>query len=368
MTPRIGRTVGQLAAIIDAIPTALVMVDGNLRIELLNAQAELLYGYSRGELQGATIEVLVPPRFREEYLSFGESFLQAAPTRTGSEIREFICLRKNGDEFPAKIGISSVMIDDSFFVLASINDIAERKQSEASLRQAIEALERSNMELQRFAYAASHDLQTPMRSIASFIQLLQENYSNQLDQRGRDWMRRTFESVKQLQALVRDLLEYSSVDAQARPFEAVSMRDVFDHVVDLLSASIAETHAQIESGALPVVQGNRTQLVQLLLNLLDNALKYRSAAVPEIRVTATLENDEWLFAVRDNGIGISERYQRRIFEPFQRLHEQREIPGTGIGLATCSRVVQRHGGKIWVESEPGRGSVFYFTLPQEAES
>jgi light-regulated signal transduction histidine kinase (bacteriophytochrome) len=247
-------------------------------------------------------------------------------------------------------------------------EITAQKRGEVSLRQANEALERSNIELQRFAHVASHDLQTPMRSVASFVELLQMKYAAQLDAQGQDWMRRILQSVSDLQTLVKDLLQYSRVDSQVRPFADTDMGAVFDRVVVLLDAAISESNAQITRTPLPTVRGDATQLAELLLNLMTNALKYRGREAPSVQLTAERGSNEWRFAVRDNGIGIAARHHERVFEIFQRLHNQQQYPGTGIGLAICRRVVQRHGGRIWLASEPGCGSVFYFTIPDRVES
>ena len=227
----------------------------------------------------------------------------------------------------------------------------------------VAALERSNQELQRFAYVASHDLQTPMRSIASFVQLLGSTYGDQLDDRGRDWIHRTVASVKHLQAMVRDLLDYSRIGSDHLNFESLAVRDVVDDAILLLDASIREAGAQIVVGELPRLLGDRSQLLQLFHNLIGNALKYRGTEPARIDVSAAREGADWHFAIRDNGIGIEPRHFERIFEMFQRLHDQSHYAGTGIGLAVCRRIVNGHGGRIWVESPPGGGSIFRFSLP-----
>ncbi len=246
--------------------------------------------------------------------------------------------------------------------IVTIADITERKQRADELRRTNDALARSNLDLQRFAYVASHDLQTPLRSIASFVDLLGSTYGDTLDARGRDWLARTSKSVEHLQALIGDLLEYSRVEAEPRALEKVSMRDVLDRAISLLEGAVQDAHATITADDLPEVTGDRTQLVQLLLNLVGNAIKYRSAEAPRVHVVAQDRGEEWQFEVRDNGIGIATQYQQQVFEVFKRLHNHKEYPGTGIGLAICRRVVDRHGGKIWVESRPGEGSAFFFTI------
>ena len=242
-------------------------------------------------------------------------------------------------------------------------DISAQKATEASLRQTNEALIRSNVELQRFAHVAAHDLQTPLRSIGSFAELLKTHSPDQPDARSREWLDRILNSAVQLRTLVRDLLQYSSIDSQPLHAAPVRMDQVLDRVLLLLDAEIEATQCTITRTELPMVSGEESQLTQLLLNLLANAIKYRSARLPSIHVAVERSNDDWLFSVRDNGIGIDARHFDRIFEVFERLHSAQEYPGTGIGLAICRRIVQRHGGSIWVESQLGVGSTFFFTLP-----
>jgi light-regulated signal transduction histidine kinase (bacteriophytochrome) len=239
--------------------------------------------------------------------------------------------------------------------------VNERTVELASTNQ---VLERSNIELQQFAYIASHDLQSPLRSISGFVQLLKSEYDGKLDKQADDWIRRTVQAIGQMQTMIRDVLAYSRVDSRARPFAPTPFLDVFNDAVALLEASIHDAGGQVACGELPVVMGDRSQLVQLMQNLIGNGLKYHGDKAPNVHVSAKRDGNEWTFSVRDNGIGIDPKYHERIFEIFKRLHDQTEYPGTGIGLAVCRRVVTRHGGRIWLESEAGHGSIFHFTLPE----
>jgi PAS domain S-box-containing protein len=244
-------------------------------------------------------------------------------------------------------------------------DITERKRQAEELKRT-EALERSNKELQEFARITSHDLQTPLRSISGFAQLLQSDYAGKLDDKADEWINRIVKSCEHLGAMIQDVLDYSRVDAQPRPFVVVSLRDVFRDAGGLLEAVIQRAGGEITAGELPTVRGDRMQLVQLLQNLIENGLKYRGAEAPRVHVSSQHRGDEWIITVRDNGIGIEPKHQERIFEIFKRLHSQQEYPGTGIGLAVCRRIVHRHSGKIWVESKLGQGSDFKFTIPESA--
>lgn len=228
----------------------------------------------------------------------------------------------------------------------------------------MEELERSNLELQQFAYAVSHDLQEPLRSIASFTQLLQRKHAQQFDEESALWFDSVINAAKRMKSLIEDLLRYTRLDGSVVPFEEVVMTEIVDEVRANLAGVIEETKASVRvDGELPVVVADRVQLVQLLQNLVSNSLKFRSDEHPRVRIRCCESTGEWVFCVEDNGIGIDAQYHDRIFDVFKRLHHRREHPGNGMGLAICRRIVHRHGGRIWVESSRGKGSQFFFTLP-----
>jgi light-regulated signal transduction histidine kinase (bacteriophytochrome) len=193
-------------------------------------------------------------------------------------------------------------------------------------------------------------------------------YEGKLDEQAQDWIRRTVQSIEQMQTLIRDLLSYYRVDARSRPFTPIPFVDIANDAITLLDSSIHDSGAQVTWDPLPEIMGDRSQLVQLIQNLIGNGLNYRGEQPPRIHLSAERSGGEWIFSVRDNGIGIAPEYHEQIFEIFRRLHDQKEYPGTGIGLAVCRRVVNRHGGRIWVESEPGHGSTFCFTIPERTEA
>jgi PAS domain S-box-containing protein len=247
------------------------------------------------------------------------------------------------------------------------SDITERKQAELALREAHEELKRSNAELEQFAYVASHDLQEPLRMVSSYTQLLLRRFGEKFDGDSREFMGYIVDGAARMKQLIEDLLEYSRVGTRGKEFREVPLEEALRRAVSNLRASIQETSAAVSWEALPTVVADDTQLTQLFQNLIGNALKFRSASVPRI-VVASKENErDWQFTVRDNGIGIEPQYFERIFMVFQRLHNKAEYPGTGIGLAICKKVIERHGGRIWVESRPGEGSAFHFTLPKRIE-
>jgi PAS domain S-box-containing protein len=358
------RMEARFRGMVESAPTAMLMVDHDGMIVVVNAELERLFGYGREELLHKKVEALLPKRFSASHPALRAGYVSSPRARPMGVGRDLAGLRKDGTEFPIEIGLNPIETDEGVFVLGAVVDISERTRQAEWLQQSHEALERSNIDLQRFAYIASHDLQTPMRSIASFVELLGSTYGDRLDAQGRDWLRRTTESITHLQTMVRDLLDYSRVDSGAHPFQRISFRDVVDRAILLLDASIGESGATITIGELPEVTGEIAQLVQLMLNLIGNAIKYRTREPPHVRVSAERRGDDWIFAVGDNGIGIAPKHHERIFDLFKRLHEAKEYPGNGIGLAVSRRIVSRHGGKIWVESESGKGSVFYFTVAE----
>ena len=223
-------------------------------------------------------------------------------------------------------------------------------------------LARSNAELEQFAYVASHDLQEPLRAVASCVQLLKKRYEGKLDTRAEEFITHAVEGTKRMQSLITDLLAYSRVGTHAHPFERVECEAVLEEALANLTMAIEESGAVVAHDPLPVVQADGAQLVQLFQNLIGNALKFRADRPPEVRVAARPEGDGWLFSVADNGIGIEPQYFERVFRVFQRLHTRTRYPGTGIGLAICKKIVERHGSSIQVESEPGHGSTFRFAL------
>lgn len=232
------------------------------------------------------------------------------------------------------------------------------------LQQTMSALERSNKELEQFAYVASHDLQEPLRMVASFTQLLQQQYKGKLDAEADEYIHYAVDGANRMQILIQDLLSYSRVTTKGRPFEAVDLNGTMGLVRSNLQLQIEDSHVLILNDDLPTVQADPTQMLQLLQNLVSNAIKFRGELVPQVRITAADAGDFWQIRINDNGIGIEPQYFARIFQIFQRLHNRDAYPGTGIGLAVCKRIVERHGGQISVESEPGKGTTFMVTLPK----
>jgi light-regulated signal transduction histidine kinase (bacteriophytochrome) len=251
--------------------------------------------------------------------------------------------------------------------LAEAKETLERHVAErtAALRQATEELTRSNQDLQQFANAAGHDLQEPLRAITGFMKLLEKNYGPQLDAEARQFIGFSVDGAQRMSDLIRDLLAYSRVHRKGKAPEPVDAETCLAAALANLDAGIREADARVTHDRLPTLTVDGSQLTQLLQNLIGNAIKFRSPERPcLVHVGADQEEGQWVLSVRDNGIGIAPRHHDRIFEIFQRLHTREKYPGTGIGLAICKRIVERHGGRIWVQSQPGEGTTFWFSIPR----
>jgi PAS domain S-box-containing protein len=367
--------------LLEAAPDAMVVVNQAGEIVLLNLQAEKQFGYDRNELVGRQVKNIIPEGFAERLIADGTRTAAEALTQQIGAGIELSGLRKDGSVFPIEIMLSPLESAEGILVTAAIRDISLRKKSEqdnAELERRVEertkelaianqVLEQSNLELKQFAYIASHDLQSPLRSIAGFVQLLKLEYEGKLDEQADDWIRRTVLAVERMQTLIHDLLSYSRVEAHSGILTRIPFIEIVSDALALLESSIHDSGGQVTWGPLPYIFGDRSQLVQVIQNLISNGLTYHSEKPPQIHLSAERGEGAWMFSVRDNGIGIDPKYREQIFEIFKRLHDQNDYPGTGIGLAVCRRVVNRHGGRIWVESESGHGSTFHFTIPEGTE-
>jgi light-regulated signal transduction histidine kinase (bacteriophytochrome) len=246
---------------------------------------------------------------------------------------------------------------------SQIGQFVERKDAEERLKATSAELARSNTELQQFAYVASHDLTEPLRMVVSYLQLLEEMSGDRLVAEEREFLGYAVDGARRMQALINDLLAYTRVDARGWTKELTNCNTVLEAALVNLKVAIKETGALVEWGQMPTVKADSVQLTQVFQNLIGNAIKFHGDAPPRIKIEANRNNGEWVFRVQDNGIGIDPRNAERIFVVFQRLHTRQEYPGTGMGLAICKKIIERHGGRIWVESQPGQGAAFLFTLP-----
>ena len=266
-------------------------------------------------------------------------------------------LRADGSEFAIELAVTPARIGEQMLFIAHLRDITERKEQENALRS-------SNRELEQFAYVASHDLQEPLRMVSSYLSLLEKRNRAVLDDKSREFVGHAVDGAERMHALINGLLAYSRVDRGEAPQEPVDASAALNEALDYLRPKLVEAGAEVISDPLPGVLGDRMQLVQLFQNLVGNAIKYRGERAPRIHIGAEREGERWRIAIRDNGIGIDAAHHERIFEIFQRLHTRGEYPGTGIGLAICKKIVERHGGRLWVESVKDQGSTFCFTLTE----
>ncbi|MFN3650121.1 MAG: PAS domain S-box protein [Armatimonadota bacterium] len=355
-------------ALLEAAPDAMIVVDRSGRISLVNSQVEQLFGYTREELLGEAIEILIPERYRAAHPSRREEYHREPRLRPMGSGLELFARRKDGTEFPVEISLSPIQSEEGTSVISTIRDVTAQKEAQRALARQASDLRRSNAELEQFAYVASHDLQEPLRMVASYTQLLARRYRGKLDQDADEFIEFTVDGVKRMQELINDLLAYSRVGTHGREFAPVDCNRILERVLDNLQVAIEEREAEISVQPLPEVRGDASQLLQLFQNLVGNAIKFQKPGErPRVEVAAASEEEGWHFTVRDNGIGIEPEYAERIFLIFQRLHSRSDFPGTGIGLAICKKIVERHGGGIWVESS-GSGSAFHFTIPAHPEA
>jgi PAS domain S-box-containing protein len=321
------------------------------------------FGYGRNELLGQNVKSLIPEGFAERLIADGTRTPAEALAQqigTGIELRG---RRKDGSEFPIEIMLSPLESGEGMLVTAAIRDIAIRKAADAHLVEKVQELNRSNEELEQFAYVASHDLQEPLRMVASYTQLLSRRYTGKLGSDADEFIEFALDGANRMQKLIQDLLSYSRVNKNRHELSEIPSDRALEQALANLRSAIADSGALVTHGPMPKVKANEIQLTQLFQNLVGNAIKYQGTGVPHIHISA-LKNGapKWTFSVQDNGLGIDSQFFERIFGMFQRLHKRGEFEGTGMGLAICKKIVECHGGRISVESTPGLGSTFHFTL------
>ena len=354
---------GRYRGLLEAAPDAMVVVNPGGEIVLLNVQAEKQFGYSRDELVGQKVKNIIPEGFAERLVADAlRSAEDALAQQIGTGI-ELTARRKNGSNFPIELMLSPLESADGILVTAAIRDITTRKKAEAHLLDKVEELNRSNEELGQFAYIASHDLQEPLRMVASYTQLLSRRYKGKLDADADEFIAFAVDGASRMQRLIQDLLAYSRVGTKGQDLLNVSSENALQQALINLRGAIEASGALVTHDPLPAVMADEMQLVQLFQNLVGNAIKYQSPGIPKVHISAAGNGaKKSVFSVKDNGLGIDPQYFEKIFGMFQRLHKREEFAGTGIGLAICKKIVERHGGSISVESQPGHGSTFSFAL------
>lgn len=359
--------------LLESAPDAIVIVGEKGIIQLVNNKCEYIFGYNKNELIGYDVELLLPERFRTTPQENRKLFYDFPGVRSTDVGLELLGRRKSGEEFPVEISLSPMHTEEGLLITAAIRDISEKKRLEKEIREANVTLEKKvkqrtgeleikNKELEQFAYVASHDLQEPLRTTSSFVQLLRKQYYGRLDDNADRYIDYVIQASDRMKTLIKDLLDYSRIGREKK-FEPVDCNVAFEEVMADLAKVIKENKTVITAGKLPIVNAFPTELKLLFQNLISNSIKFHKQGIaPFIEISAAREIGHWHFRFRDNGIGIEKQYQQRIFIIFQRLHNRSVYEGSGIGLAHCKKIVELHGGTIWVESEAGKGSTFHFTL------
>jgi PAS domain S-box-containing protein len=362
---RRGSPTGDLAPslqqVVEVLPGAMLALDDRGVVRYASGRVTPLLGYSREEVLGQPLARLFGAASQDPV---SQMLARVHGTRD-TDRTELSARHRTGSDVLLEVSVdwSPTPAPGAFAVF--LRDLSEREDLVDALAVRAAELARSNRDLEQFAYVASHDLQEPLRMVGSYTQLLSQRYHGQIDAEADEYLGYAHDGVIRMRELIDDLLAFARVGTKAEPFVRIRADEVVDQALDNHEAAIATQNGHADHGPLPEILGDRTQLVQLFQNLMGNALKFRGTAAPVVRVEAARSGGEWIFSVRDNGIGIPPEYQDKIFGMFQRLHGRGEYPGTGIGLAICKRVVERHGGRIWVEStgKAGEGTRFCFTVP-----
>lgn len=346
----------------------IIVWDPEFRITRFNHAFERLTGRKAEDVIDRSLEILFPPNLVENSMGL----IRKTLSRERWESVEIDILHLDGSIRIVLWNSATIFAENKtpIATIAQGQDITERKQTENELKQTLETLRHSNEELKQFAYIASHDLQEPLRMIASYLQLIERRYKGQLDKDADEFIAFAVEGANRLQEMIIGLLAYSRVETKGNPFEKVDFSEILAKTILNLKIAIEESGAIIMNDELPAIEVDGSQFIQVFQNLLANSIKFKSSEPPLIHVSAkqiseiagSKNPDTWLFSVKDNGIGIDPQYQDRLFTIFQRLHRS-EYPGVGIGLSVCKRIVERHGGHIWFESEVGNGTTFFFTIP-----
>jgi PAS domain S-box-containing protein len=334
-------------------------------MQLVNLQTENIFGYTRDELIGKKVEMLIPQEFRDKHIGHRDRYNSNMTFRPMGSGLELFGLRKDGSKFPVEISLSPLDTSDGMFVSAAIRDITRRKKIEQDLIAVNHKLEESNKELEAFSYSVSHDLRAPLRHIIGFSEKLSRTQIDKLDDEGQRLLHIIVDSASEMSTLIEKLLEFSRMGRVELNKSSVNMGQLIIEVKNELIKLNNDRKFEWHINDLPNVYGDKFFLKLVIQNLLGNAIKYSSGKdVSVINANATEKEDEYVFEISDNGIGFDNKYNDNLFGVFKRLHRSEDFEGSGIGLATVKRIVQRHGGRVWAEGESDKGATFYFTLPK----
>jgi PAS domain S-box-containing protein len=351
------KAAAQFRLVVESAPYAMVLINCKGKIAFVNAHTEKLFCYCRNELLGRKLEILISGRSRKYFFTHRHALLQKLSKGPLSIKSDVFALRKSGMEVEVQLDLIPIETSEGSMVLATIIDISERKFQE-------DLLKKQNKELEQFAYIASHDLQEPLRTVSNYIQVFEEEYSDQLDDNARRYLRSIDNATKRMIMLVKSLLSFSRLGKNVNLVSVDIGLLIMDVIADLDKA-VKTANAVIEVGKMPKLHVFESEIRQVFQNIISNALKFRHIGIPTmIRIWSEKANGKWQFSVQDNGIGIDPAYFGRVFEIFQRINTSPEFEGNGIGLSNCKKIILLHNGEIWIESIPGQGTTFHFTIPK----
>jgi PAS domain S-box-containing protein len=365
---------------VEASPNAMIMADVDGRIVMVNAQTEALFGYSREELIGAQIDMLVPQRYRGTHPAHRENFMLAPHARVMGAGRDLYAVRKDGSEVPVEIGLNPIESDHGTLVLSAIVDITQRKQDVEEIRRLHQGLERrvaerteelsaANAELESFSYSVAHDLRAPLRHIAGFSKILAEEVGKSLDNESRRYLQRVQDGAQHMGSLVDDLLNLAQIGRQALSRNSTSLDQVVRQALEKIEPECSSREIQWNISELGRAECDPALIQQVFINLLSNAVKFTRHREPAvIEIGKITKAGEPVFFVRDNGAGFDMAYAGKLFGVFQRLHKRKDFEGTGVGLANAQKIIKKHTGRIWAEAEIDKGACFFFTIPDEPVS
>ena len=354
----------QFRAIFDSAIEAIVTIDEQSIVVSANPMTEEVFGYAVEEIVGRNVSMLIPSPHRELHDQYVAQYIETGARGDVIRLRrEVTGQRKDGTLVSLELSVGNVVFDDRRLFTGIFRDITSRKIADRMLEQYSRELKRSNAELEQYAYVISHDLKEPLRMVTSFTNLLEEELRDSLTDDARRYMKFATDGAERMRRMIDDLLEYSRAGRADVDMETTDLDEVVTTALENLAISIQEADADVQVGELPLVTGAPTLLLRLFQNLIGNAVKFRGDRKPVIHVGAEQDGDFWKLFVRDNGIGVESQHLERIFQVFQRLHRREEYDGSGIGLAVCRKIVERHGGRMWVESVKDEGTTFWFTFP-----
>lgn len=361
---------GYLHAVMDTVLDGLIIINSKGTIQSFNNSAERIFGYKADEVIGKNVNVLMPEPYHSAHDGYLRHYLETGERKVIGIGREVSAKRKNGHIFPMELGINEMPKQQSTpnerMFVGTVRDISERKKAERDLMQYVAALKRSNQELDDFAYIASHDLKEPLRGLSNNALFLQEDYAEKLGDDGKKRLQRMIYLCQRMEQLVNDLLHFSRLGRQALAIQETDLNLIIQDIISMMETTLQQTNTKIDiPHKLPVITCDRPRITEMLRNLITNAVKYNDKSQKHIEIGYKKDSSGPIFYVKDNGIGIAPQFHEDVFRIFKRLNDEDDTTkGTGVGLTFVKKIIERHNGRIWIESEPGEGSTFFFTIGQ----